>query len=162
MALPPSCHCHSPCDPSVPCAVAQLRFDPTLAGAHLLKAVLRARAQAVHLHGLDGGTLVLDTARWVAVAGWQWDQWIEEVLAVILVPGTTWQWQWLRGSGCGSGCGVGGGSGGVAVGPVDRGGSCGHFGTRHDVAVAVAAWQWPFWMWLWLPWQWRGGSGTGG
>jgi hypothetical protein len=49
-------------------------------------------------------------ARGVAVAGWQWYRWIEEVGAVILVP--EWQWQWLRGS--------------FTVGK----GQCGHFGTK--------------------------------
>jgi hypothetical protein len=34
------------------------------------------------------------------------------------------------------------GSGWVAVGSLDWQWQCGHFGTKHGVAVAVAGWQW--------------------
>jgi hypothetical protein len=46
---------------------------------------------------------------------------------------------WQGGSVAAWQCGAGSGSGWVAVGRVDRGDQCGHFGTKYSVAVAV--WQ---------------------
>jgi hypothetical protein len=63
------------------------------------------------------------------------------------------------------------GSGWVAVGigSLDRQWQCGHFGTKHSVAVAGWQWQWAHWIGsgsavILIPntawqWQWLGGSG---
>jgi hypothetical protein len=37
--------------------------------------------------------------RWVAVAGWQWYRWKEEVKAVRMIP--VWEWQWQYWPSCG-------------------------------------------------------------
>jgi hypothetical protein len=43
-----------------------------------------------------GGSGSLVAGPGVAVDGWQWDEGMEEVGAVRMVPDTVWQWQWWR------------------------------------------------------------------
>jgi hypothetical protein len=35
-----------------------------------------------------------EEGRGVAVDGWQWYRWIEDISAVILIPNKKWQWQY--------------------------------------------------------------------
>jgi hypothetical protein len=100
----------------------------------------------------SSGVLVAGALKWVAVAGWQWYSWIEEMNAVRMVVVRMWQWQyWLRYGSlkkerkkekkreknnvvgicrCSRGrCAQVGGSGLLQLVQLDRGDECGHFET---------------------------------
>jgi hypothetical protein len=70
-----------------------------------LPLLIKSLSMAVERFPLLNATLTSDggadgcvaAARGVAVAGWQWYRWIEEVAAVRMVPKWAWQWQyWPR------------------------------------------------------------------
>jgi 3-hydroxy-3-methylglutaryl CoA synthase len=66
------------------------KFDYFVAHAPYNKLVRKAYARLEERAGVEGCV-----AGWgVAVAGWQWDRWKEEVKAVRMVVVRAWQWQY--------------------------------------------------------------------
>jgi hypothetical protein len=119
------------------------------------------------------GSVRVAVARRVAVAGWQWYRWKEEVSAVRMVVVRAWQWHYWQS------CGnliykEKNGSGWVAVAnkewvAVARGVAVARWQWHQSMRkvsavrmVVVRAWQWQYWQscgGLQRQWQWLGGSG---